>query len=616
MRLWGYATSPTTSWVQDLLRTATLDPAIMIQFLRDGSGREAATLLKQPAFREGIAMKSMRKTPGPSRTTRVVGALGVAVVSGMLTAASPAPMQHEQHQGSQSAEQLGTVSFENSCRPAAASDINRAVALLHSFEFRAAIEGFQTVLALDEACAIAYWGIALSYWGNPFAGMRSTAALEQGLGAIEQARATGPGTGRERGYVDAVATLFENHATVSQRDRVLAYERAMADVVRAHPEDVEAKIFHALAVNQTALPNDKTYAAQLRAAGILEPLFERYPDHPGLAHYIIHAYDHPPLAARALDAARRYAEVAPSAPHALHMPSHTFTRVGSWQESVDTNRRSEQTAVQQGVVAEALHAMDYETYAHLQMAQDQAARAVLDRMPAMAAALDPSEAAGGAAPPVAGFYALAAMPARYALERGAWREAAELPVPEHGTPFTIAIAHFARALGAARSGGLSAANEDVGRLAALRDQLAQMEDAYWTEQVDIQVRVARAWVTYAEGRPVEAIRAMRAAADMEDATDKSAMTPGPIAPARELLGEMLLDAGSASEALAAFESSMAKEPGRFRGAYGAALAAEAAGDEAAARRYYRRTLEIASASDSPRPEIERARLFVGENGAM
>jgi tetratricopeptide (TPR) repeat protein len=539
--------------------------------------------------------------------------LRALIVAGACTAFSAvsfAQEQHDQHAGTQPDEKLGTVSFETSCAPTVSTDVNRAVALLHSFEFRAAIDGFNAVLAQNPTCAIAHWGIALAYWGNPFAGVRSQSALQQGLAAVEKARASGTPTTRERSYIEAVAALFEDHAAVSQRDRILAYERAMADVARENPQDVEATIFHALAVNQTALPSDKTYAAQHRAAEILEPLWREYPDHPGLPHYIIHAYDHPPLASRALDAARRYADIAPSAPHALHMPSHTFTRVGSWQESVDTNRRSEQSAVQQGVVSEALHAMDYQTYAYLQMAQDRAARDVLNRLPTVAAAFDPAATAGGAAPPLAAFYALAAIPARYALERGAWEEAAELGVPANGTPFTIAIAHFARALGAARGGRPAAASEDLRRLAALRDRLKEMQDTYWAEQVDIQWRVASAWVAFAQGRRAEGIEALRVAAEIEDATDKSAVTPGPLAPARELLGEMLLDAGNAADALQAFEASIAKEPRRFRGAFGAARAAEAAGDAAAARRHYRATLEIAGAADSPRAEIAQARAYV------
>jgi tetratricopeptide (TPR) repeat protein len=531
------------------------------------------------------------------------------IVGLLLTPPFFVAAQHDGHTTGP-VEKLGTVHFEQSCAPAAVAQFDRGVALLHSVEFRSAIESVDRVLEIDAVCAIAHWGRAMAYWGNPFGGVRSTAALEQGLAAVAAARATGSPTARERGYIDAVATLFEGHTTVPQRERVLAYEQGMDAVVRSNPQDIEATIFYALAVNQTTLPTDKTFAPQLKAAGILEPLFARYPEHPGLAHYIIHAYDHPPLAQRALAAARSYAAIAPSAPHALHMPSHTFTRVGSWKESADTNRLSEQTALQQGVATEALHAMDYQAYAYLQMAQDRAARDVIERLPAAVALFDPAATAGGAAPPMAGYFALAAIPARYALERGAWSEAAQLEVPSSGTPFTIAMAHFARALGAARSGRPAAARDDLEQLAVLRDRLTQAQDAYWAEQVDIERRVAAAWMAFAEARRSEALETLRSAADAEDATDKSAVTPGPLAPARELLGEMLLEAGDAAGALAAFETSMAKEPGRFRGAFGAARAAEAAGNAAKAREYYARTMEIARDADSPRPEIERARSYL------
>lgn len=557
-------------------------------------------------------MRSMRTCP--PWAARLLRASTPVIYSALLLPALPVFAQHAEHAQGQPAERLGTVSFETSCAPSVAGDMNRAVALLHSFEFSAAIDGFESVLAEDRTCAIANWGIALGYWSNPFGGTRSPAALSQGLASVEAARAIGTPTAREQGYIEAVAKLFTDYNTIPQRDRILAYERAMADVVRLNPHDIEARIFHALAINQTALPTDKTYAAQLRAADILKPLFEQYPNHPGLAHYLIHAYDHPSLAPRALEAARRYAEIAPSAPHALHMPSHTFTRVGAWQESVEMNRRSEEAAIRQGVITEALHAMDYQTYADLQMAQDDAAKALLDRLPEVAAKFDATAVAGGAAPPMAGYYALAAIPARYALERGAWEEAAMLPVPAAGTPFTIAITHFARALGASRSGHPAAAAEDIERLATLRDELVALEDAYWAEQVDIQWRVASAWAAFAEGQKETAIDAMRAAAALEDGTDKSAVTPGLLAPAGELLGEMLLEAGDAAGALEAFESSSGKEPRRFRGAFGAARAAEAVGDTAAARRYYQQVLEIARSADTPRPEVQRARTFVGTQG--
>lgn len=516
--------------------------------------------------------------------------------------------QHEQHAGATPPEQLGTVNFETSCSPSVKGDFNRGVALLHSFEYRPAMETFTKVLERDPSCAVAYWGIALCHWSNPFGGIKAGPLLERGRVTVEKGLSTGSPTPRERAYIAAVAELYKDADKVSHRERTLAYARAMEAVQRDSPQDVEARIFHALALNQTAVPTDKTYAVQLKTASILEPLWQQYPDHPGLPHYIIHAYDHPPLAAKALDAARRYAKIAPSAPHALHMPSHTFTRVGYWKESVDTNIASEETALKQNVIGEALHAMDYQAYAYLQMAQDRKALAVAERMPAVMAKYDPA-AVGGAASGFAGGYAAAAIPARYALERGAWSAAAALQ--PRTTPFAHvdAITHFARALGAARSGKPADARADLESLAALRDKLKGMSDAYWSEQVDIQHRVASAWVTYAQGQKTEAIQALRAAADAEDATDKSAVSPGPLAPARELLGEMLLEAGDAKAALVAFEATMKKEPGRFRGAYGGARAAEAAGDRAKAGQYYRTLLEIARAPEGDRPELQRARTF-------
>jgi tetratricopeptide (TPR) repeat protein len=513
--------------------------------------------------------------------------------------------QHEQHGGG---EKLGTVNFDTSCQAETRADFNRAVALLHSFEFRPAAETFTRVLAADPSCAIAHWGLAMCQWGNPFGGIKTGPLLERGRDAAAKGLTTGSPTPRERAYIAAVAELYKDAATVPHRPRILAYAKAMDAVQRDHPNDTEARIFYALALNQTALTTDKTYAVQLQAAQILEPLWTRYPDHPGLPHYIIHAYDHPPLAEKALNAARKYSEIAPSAPHALHMPSHTFTRVGYWKDSVETNIKSEQTALKQNVVGEALHAMDYQAYAYLQMAQDQKAKAVLDRLGPTAAKLD-LNAMGGAAAPVAGLYARSAVPARYALERGVWAEAARLAVQPSPFPHVDAITHFARGLGAARSAQPAAAKPEIEKLTGLRDALSAAKDAYWTQIVDIQRQIAIAWVAYAEGRKDEGLRLMRAAADEEDTTDKSAISPGPIAPARELLGEMLLDAGNAKDALAAFEATMKKEPGRFRGAYGAARAAEALGNKALARTYYQRVIEIAKDADSPRAELQRARSF-------
>ena len=520
-----------------------------------------------------------------------------------------ASAQHEHP--APSADQVGSdsVSFLTSCAPALRQDFNRAVALLHSFWFAQAIAAFDGVAAKDPSCAMAHWGVALSRWGNPFAGLRSPQQIELGRAAIQRALTTGTPTPRERAFIVAAAELFTSGDAATQRARTLAYEQGMERVVREFPGDMEARIFYALAVNQTALASDKKYSQQLKAAAILEPLFKEHPKHPGLAHYIIHAYDHPPLAEKALEAARSYASLAPSVPHALHMPSHTFTRVGLWKESIDTNRRSAEAARKENATAEELHAMDYQAYAYLQTARDADARRVADEARAAVGRLD-ANSAGAAAPGVAGVYAAAAIPARYTLERGAWAEAAALTVRQTTFPHTDAITHFARAIGAARSGNPKAAAADVERLAALRDTLKSMQDAYWAEQVDIQRQIATAWMTFAEGDKARGIELLRAAAVAEDATDKSAVSPGPLAPARELLGYMLLEADRPAEALVEFEATIKKEPNRFRGLYGGARAAEAAGQRARAIALYTQLLQVASEPDTSRAELQHARTVV------
>ena len=506
-------------------------------------------------------------------------------------------------------EKLGTVDFQTSCQPATRADFARGMALLHSFEFGPAADMFNKVLAVDPQCAIAYWGIAMSAWSNPFGGIKTGPLLERGLTAAQKGLATGSPTPRERAYLEAVSQLYLNATTVSHRDRTLAYAKAMEGVQRQYRDDIEARIFYALALDQTALPSDKTYALQLQAAEILEPLWKKFPDHPGLAHYIIHTFDNPALAAKALLAARRYSEIAPASPHALHMPSHTFTRVGAWQDSVAANIKSEEESVKLRVIGEALHAMDYQAYAYLQMAQDQKAKSLFERLKGVAAQLNGPNVVQGAAPPMAGPYARNAVTARLALERGAWQDAAALQPVASPFPNADAILHFARAYGAARSGQPAAAAADIEKLASLRDAMKAAKDEYWAEQIDISRQIAVAWVTFAQGQKEEALRLMRAAADQEDRTDKAAVSPGPIAPARELLGEMLLEAGNAKEALVAFEATMKKEPNRFRGAYGAARAAEALGNKTAARQYYRQVLDIARDADTQRPELVRARSF-------
>jgi hypothetical protein len=507
---------------------------------------------------------------------------------------------------------LGTVRFDTSCSPAAQPLFTRGVTQLHSFGFGAATQSFEEAAKADPGCAIAYWGLALTAWGNPFApGMKSPAQLQRGLDVIGRGRAAGAKTERERDYLAAAAKLYENHGTVDQRTRLLAYRDAMAALAARYPQDTEATIFYALSLAIANDPTDKTFASLLQSGALLEKLVESQPDHPGLVHYIIHSYDVPPLAERALHAAHSYAEIAPAATHALHMPSHTFTRVGSWQESIDANRASAAAAREEGSVAEELHATDYMAYAHLQMGQDRAVEQLIAAFPDQARRFQAGPGAG-AAPPAAGAYALAAIPARYALERGAWADAARLEARTSGVPYADGVTHFARAIGAARSGNAAAIRSAITELERLRGELERARETYWTEQLEIQRRGAEAWLAFAEGRRDEAVAAMRVVAEREDATEKAAVTPGPIAPARELLGEMLLEMKRPADALREYERTLTKEPKRFRALMGAARAAQAAGDAAKARRYATELLSVASGADRPgRPELAEASRIAG-----
>ena len=506
-------------------------------------------------------------------------------------------------------ERLGTVHFQTSCSPTVASRFDRAVALLHSFEFGSSIRAFNEVLAVDSTCAMAYWGIALSRWSNPMAArVRTPEQLAPGRKAAESALRVGANaTARERSYISAVAELYKDYEHVNQGARVASYARAMNEVAAAQPADTEAKIFYAIALTASASPTDKTYARQLEAGRILEPIFAKQPNHPGLAHYIIHTYDVPALASKAVAAADRYSTIAPSAAHALHMPSHTFTRVGDWQQSIDVNRRSMQAAESESSIAEALHASDYAVYAHLQLAQDSAAHALLDRLPSLAARFDPN-AITGAAPGSAGVFALAAIPARYALERRDWRSAAALAPGASAFAWTEAMVHFARALGAAHIGDTATARMSSHSLGAIRRRLVTSGEPYWAEQVAIQQLGAAAWLAFAEHRTDTALARMREAARREDATEKDAVTPGPLAPARELLGDMLLELQRPREALAEYRATLAKEPSRFRTLYGAMRAASLAGDDVTAARYKSELRKLCANADVPgRPELAAIR---------
>ena len=521
--------------------------------------------------------------------------------------AAPLAQQHQHPTG----DRLGTVKFGTSCAASAADPFNRAMALLHSFEFGPAIEGFQATLKTDPTCAMAHWGIAIARWSNPFtANIRPPAQLKQGMDAVTLARNTGRPTPRERAYIEAAATLYTDSEKLDQRTRVLAYEKAMAALAAAYPDDREATIFWALSLTTSALPTDKTYTNQLKAGAILEGLYPGQTDHPGITHYIIHSYDVPALASKAAAAAKRYATIAPAAPHALHMPSHTFTRVGAWQDSIDTNIASADAARKVDAKAEELHAMDYMAYAYLQTGQDTAAQAVVARVPAIAKAFDPTVVAG-AAPGSAGVFAIAAIPARWVLERRDWTAAARLEPVASRFPYTEAMTHFARALGTSRTGALADAKASIAALQDIHERLVKAGETYWAEQVAIQREGATAFLALAEGRTTDAVAMMRAAADREDATEKSAVTPGPIAPARELLGEMLLELKDYAGALAAFQLTLTKEPNRFRAVYGAARAAMLSGNNAAARARYAELVNICARADSPsRKELAEARTYL------
>jgi tetratricopeptide (TPR) repeat protein len=513
------------------------------------------------------------------------------------------------HSGAAQGEKLGTVHFTTSCSAAAQASFDRAVALLHSFEFGPAIDGFDATLKIDPTCGITQWGVALARWGNPFAvGARPASQLTQGQEAIAKARAAGLETDRERAYVDAAAELYRNPAARSQQVRVVAYRDAMDKVAAHYRDDMEASIFFALSLTASEDLNDKTYAGRKRAIAILEPLFAAHPDHPGLAHYIIHSDDVPALAPEALTAARRYASIAPSAPHALHMPSHIFTRVGLWQESITTNLASVAASRRENTVGEELHASDYLMYAYLQTAEDAKAKGVLDGLPDIARRL--SGGTASAAPPSAGAFALAAMPARFALERGAWREAAALDPRPSAVPYADALTYFARAIGAARSQDVPSAQTAIAELAKLHEREDQLGETYWSDQIGLERRSAEAWLAFAEGRHDEALVRERAAADGEDRTEKAAVTPGPLAPARELLAEMLLETARPADALKEFEAVLAREPNRFRTVAGAMEAAARAGDTGKAKRYATALVTICASTDGPpRPELTRARAL-------
>ena len=489
------------------------------------------------------------------------------------------------------AKQLGKVHFATTCTPAAQKLFDRAMLYQHSFWYRASKQAFEEVIRTDPDCAIAYWGVAQSLLLNPFS-PPPAAHLPEGLAAIQKAKSIGAKSERERDFINALGAFYTDHDKVDHRTRVQAFVKAMEGLSERNQKDDEAQIFYALALNVGASPADKTYANQLKAATILERIFKRQPQHPGVAHYLIHTYDYPPIAEKGLAAARRYSQIAAAAPHAQHMPSHIFTRVGHWKDSIASNTESARIAKLDKEPDDQLHGMDYLVYAHLQLAQDKKARAVVDEMLAV-----PNFKRN------AGYFGRAASEARYMVERSDWKGASQLQVRPSDFAYVDAVTHFARALGAARSGNIEAAKADTAKLAELRDKLRAGNDAYWSGQVDIQWQVANAWTLYAEGKHAEALTALAAAADAEDRTDKHPITPGPLAPARELYGVMLLDRGMGQEALVAFEATLKKEPNRLAAYVGAAKAAKVARMPIKVKQYTGKVSALTREADTKRPEV-------------
>jgi len=513
----------------------------------------------------------------------------------------------EHHDHKLSAEELGSIHFAISCVKSTQAEFNRAVALLHSFQYEQSRSSFVEVSKRDPACAMAQWGIAMSHYhglwdnGDTAAGR---AALQR---AQELAGANPSTTARERAYIDALAEIYRQDDK-DPASHARAFEQKMGELQAAYPADSEAAIFHALTLAVTAPKTDKTFANQRKCGEILEPIFKQQPHHPGIAHYIIHCYDNPVLAEQGLGAARMYAKIAPASAHANHMPSHLFTRVGSWDESISSNLKSAQLAAAAEATStngeardQRLHAMDYLEYAYLQSARVRQAKAVLEEMRSL--------------PPLTGLtltghYAVAATPARLAVELGDWTEASGLKVQEEGTPWTRAITLTAIGVGAARSGNLERAVQAERTLASLRDAAAMQNNTYWSNQIEVQRREVAGWIAQTRGDGPDAIAQLRSAAELEESMDKHAVTPGALTPAREMLAQALFLQNHPQDALAEYRAVLKDAPNRFNALYGAANAAEAAGNAQAANEYFLELTQIAVGDERPELAIARKKLNV------
>jgi len=498
-------------------------------------------------------------------------------------------------------DQLGKVTFPTSCHPRVRARFETGVAMLHSYWFGEARKTFDAVLKDDPSCAIAYWGIALDYLGNSLAAPPSPKNAQAGLEALEKARAIGAKTQRERDWIDALTAYYRDHDKVPVDERLVAYTKATEELARRYPDDVEAWVFYALNLQASASKTDVTYSNQLKSAQILEKLLTRVPDHPGVVHFLIHAYDYPPLADKGIAAARRYGKLAPAAPHARHMPSHIYSMVGMWEESIASNLNALE------VRKDYYHAADFIVYAQLQLAQDGKAKATFEQ--ALQVATSGEQGPGSAQ----GMYtAMAAMPARLVLERGDWKAAAALPVPTPASPVAESMTRFTRGFGMARTGELAAAKGELEIMQTLRARLEKSANSYWADRTEEQMLAVMAWVALAEGDKGKAEEFMRAAAEREDGSVKNVLMENRLYPMRELYAELLLEIGKPEAALREFEVALKAYPNRYRTVFGIARAADASGDRGKAAAHYGRLMALAKNSDSQRPELARARAYVAQ----
>jgi tetratricopeptide (TPR) repeat protein len=534
--------------------------------------------------------------------------LATSVSLWVMTAAAPNESQLDE------GSKVGEVNFVISCSLPAQQKFTHAVAILHSFWYEEAESAFADVIKTDPSCAMGYWGIAMSNW-HPLWSPPTAAELSAGSKAVAAAEALAGRTDRERDYIDAISAFYRDSETLDHHTRAVAYEKAMESVHQHYPDDREAAIFYALALNAIASPTDTTFSNQKKAAQILNEIFAEQPNHPGVAHYLIHSYDSAPLAALGLPAAICYSKIAPSVPHALHMPSHIFTRLGKWQESVDANRQSlaagQDYALRhwgEGVAwDQSLHAMDYLEYAYLQLGQDHAAKQLVDDVSAFREATPPTLGAA---------YAMAAIPARYAVERRDWPLAANISLPQAAIswssfPWTKAMISYARALGAARRGDVAGAQAEIEQLQSAHDALVA-RNKYWADQIEVQRLAATSMLSRAQGQDEEALAELTQASDLEASMDKNNVTPGSIVPSRELLGDLLLELNRPAQALSAYEQTLATAPNRLRSVYGAAKAAASAGDSATAKAYYQQLVVLEAHADGDTPELHEAKAYLGE----